>query len=142
MDPIARNILAVIAGAVVGSIVNGAIIGISGSIIPAPAGADLTTMEGLRASMHLFGPENFIMPFLAHALGTLVGAFIAALIAANHRMKFAIAIGVLFLIGGIANAFLLPAPAWYIAVDLLFAYIPMGYLGGMLAIRSKRNAIN
>ena len=98
-------------------------------------------MEGLKASMHLFGPSNFILPFLAHALGTFVGAFIAALIAATHKMKFAIAIGVLFLIGGIANAFMLPAPAWFIAVDLLLAYMPMAYLGGILATRRDRCAI-
>ena len=27
--------------------------------------------------MTLFGPEQFVFPFLAHALGTLVGAFTA-----------------------------------------------------------------
>jgi hypothetical protein len=36
------------------------IIMISGSIIPPPAGADITTTEGLTASMHLFEPRHFI----------------------------------------------------------------------------------
>ena len=90
-------------------------------------------MEGLKESMHLFGPQHFIMPFLAHALGTLAGAAVAALIAVSHKMKFALAIGFFFLAGGIMNVFMLPSPLWFTNVDLVGAYIPMGWLGGRLA---------
>ena len=69
-----KNILAVFVGMMLGSAVNMGIIMISGKIIPPPPGTDLTTMEGLKASMHLFTPINFLMPFVAHALGTLFGA--------------------------------------------------------------------
>ena len=127
--------LAVIGGAIVGTIVNMSIITISGSIIPPPNGVDVTTMEGLKSSMHLFQPIHFILPFLAHALGAFAGAWLAALIAANNKMKFALAIGVFFLAGGIANVFMLPSPAWFAVLDLVVAYIPMAYLGGRLAIR-------
>lgn len=135
MSPILKNILAVVVGIVVGSIVNMAIISISGSIIPPPEGADVTTMEGLKNSMHLFEPKNFVFPFLAHALGTLVGAFLAAKIAANHKMKFAYGIGFFFLLGGIANVFLLPSPTWFTLLDLIGAYLPMAFLGGKLATK-------
>jgi hypothetical protein len=133
MQPILRNILAVIAGIFIGSLVNMGIVMISGSIIPAPDGADVTTMEGLKATMHLFEPKHFIFPFLAHALGTLVGALLAARFAANNHMRFALAIGVFFLIGGITSVYMLPSPAWYTVLDLVGAYLPMGYLGGKLA---------
>ncbi|NOQ92998.1 MAG: hypothetical protein GQ552_09830 [Flavobacteriaceae bacterium] len=136
MNATIKNILAVIAGLIIGSIVNMEIIMISGSIISPPEGADVTTMEGLKESIHLFQPRHFILPFLAHALGTLAGAFFASLIAANHKMKFALAIGVFFLIGGVANAFMLPAPTWFIVVDLIGAYILMAWLGGKLAIKN------
>ena len=46
MNPIIKNILAVIAGLLVGSIVNMALITISGKVIPPPTDADITTMEG------------------------------------------------------------------------------------------------
>lgn len=92
MNPIVRNILAVVAGLILGGIVNMGIITISGSIIPPPEGADVTTPEGLKASIHLFEPKHFLMPFLAHAMGTFVGALVAALIAANRKMLFAIVI--------------------------------------------------
>jgi hypothetical protein len=36
----------------------------------------------------------------------------------------AYAIGVLFLCGGIAASFMIAAPAWFIALDLVVAYLP------------------
>lgn len=137
MNPIIKNILAIVAGVVIGSSVNMGIIMISGSIIPPPDGADVTTTEGLKGAMHLFQPKHFIFPFLAHAIGTFAGALAAAFIAANHKMKFALGIGVFFLVGGIASVFMLPSPIWYTIIDLVGAYIPMAYLAGKLANRNK-----
>ena len=137
MNPIIRNILAVIAGVVIGSAVNMGIITISGSIIPPPDGADVTTMEGLKESMHLFQPKHFILPFLAHALGTFAGAFLAALIATTHKMKFALGIGIFFLIGGIYMTFMLPSPTWFTILDLVGAYIPMAYFAGKLVVKNN-----
>ncbi|NER11689.1 hypothetical protein SAMN06265375_10563 [Muriicola jejuensis] len=134
MNPIVRNILAVIAGLVIGSVVNMFFISLNGSVIPLPEGADVSTMEGLKESMSLFEPKHFIFPFLAHAIGTLVGAFIAARIAASRKMLFAMLIGVAFLAGGIINVINLPAPGWFSALDLIVAYIPMGWLGGKLGM--------
>jgi hypothetical protein len=136
MNPILKNILAILVGWFIGSLVNMGIIMISGFIIPPPNGADVTTMEGLKASMHLFQPKHFILPFLAHALGTFVGAYIAALIAGTHKMKFALGIGVIFLLGGITNIFMLPSPTWFTIVDLVGAYIPMAYIAGKLVTKN------
>jgi hypothetical protein len=132
MHPILRNILAVIAGFVAGSIVNMGLIMIGPYIVPPPEGADVTTAEGLKASMHLFQPVNFLFPFLAHALGTFAGALLTAWIAATRKMIFALVIGVLFLAGGIVNIFMLPSPLWFTLTDLLLAYIPMAWLSGKL----------
>ena len=85
MNPLAKNILAVVTGFVVGSLVNIGLVNIGPSVVPLPEGADVSTMENLRDSMKLFTPVNFVFPFLAHALGTLTGAFIAAKIAASHH---------------------------------------------------------
>ncbi|MGN5953640.1 hypothetical protein ACP6L2_03400 [Sphingobacterium lactis] len=133
MNPILRNILAVVLGLVLGSLVNGALISLSGHVIPPPEGVDVTTEEGLKAGMHLFKPINFLFPFLAHALGTLVGAFIAAKIAANRKLLFAMIIGFAFFIGGVMMIFMLPSPIWFSIVDATLAYIPMAYLGYLLA---------
>lgn len=133
MNPFLRNILAVIAGVVAGSFVNGTLIAASASVIPPPPGTDTSTMEGLKASMHFFAPRHFLMPFLAHALGTLAGALVATLIAANKKMRPAMIVAVLFLVAGIINVVLLPAPVWFSAIDLMLAYIPMGLIGARLA---------
>ncbi|MBT8384565.1 MAG: hypothetical protein KJO83_02520 [Bacteroidia bacterium] len=138
MNTIIRNSLAVILGLIIGSIVNMGIIMISGSIIPPPQDADITTMEGLKSTMHLFEPKHFIFPFLAHALGTFIGAIVAAIIAANHKGKFALAIGAFFLIGGIANVIMLPSPLWFSILDLAAAYIPMGFIAGRLVVKSSK----
>lgn len=137
MHPIIRNILAVAVGLLVGSFVNGAIITLSGSIIPPPEGSDATTMEGLIASMHLYEPKHFVFPFLAHALGTFAGAFLTAMIPANHQLKLAFIIGFFFLAGGIYMVMALPSPAWFTVLDLGVAYIPMAYFGGRLALATK-----
>ena len=133
MNPVLRNILAAGSGIIIGSAVNMGIIMLSNSVIPPPAGVDVSNMESLKASMHLFEPRHFVMPFLAHAMGTLSGAIAATLIAVNRKMLFALGIGVFFLIGGITNVLMLPSPIWFTFIDLAFAYIPMGWLGWKLA---------
>ena len=137
MNPIVKNVLAVISGIVVGSLVNMGLINIGPLMVALPEGADISTMENLRDSMYLFTPVNFLFPFLAHALGTLSGAFVTAKVAASHQVKLAIGIGVFFLIGGVTMVSMLGGPMWFNVSDLLLAYIPMGYLGGILA-RGKR----
>jgi hypothetical protein len=138
MNTILRNILVVIMGLILGGIVNMAIVMISGSVIASPEGADVTTTEGLKASLHLFEPKHFLMPFLAHALGTLVGAILCFIIASTHKMNLALLIGAFFLVGGIINVIILPSPLWFTLVDLIFAYIPMAWFGAKLAGQLKK----
>jgi hypothetical protein len=75
------------------------------------------------------------MPFLAHALGTLAGALTAYLMAATQKAKLAYVIGAVFLCGGVAASFMIPAPAWFIALDLLAAYLPMAWLATRIGAR-------
>ena len=133
MKNILKNIAALFIGTFIGGSVNMGIVMISDSVVALPEGINPADMESLVANFHLFEPINFLMPFLAHAMGTLVGAFIAAKIAATHKLYFGLSIGVLFLTGGIQMANLLPAPLWFDVLDLGFAYIPMGFLGYRLA---------
>ena len=130
--------MAVVAGVVIGGAVNSALIMLSPSIVPPPAGVSVNDGESLRRSMHLFEPRHFVMPFLAHALGTLAGALVAYLIAATHKLPIALVIGVVFLCGGVAASFMIPAPAWFIAVDLLLAYVPMAWLSARIGARFIR----
>lgn len=126
-----RNILSVIGGWFIGSIVNMSLINLGHSLKPIE-GLDVNDMEAFAAVVPKLSAEYFIFPFLAHALGTFVGAIAAALIAGNKKRTFALVIGVLFLVGGVVVNLMLPGPIWFTALDIIFAYIPMAWFGWVL----------
>ena len=131
-NPILRGIFAIVIGWIAGSIVNMFLIIISGKVIPLPEGVVPGNMDSLRQNIHLFEAKHYIMPFLAHALGTLVGAFVAVKIALNGHLYFALAIGLLFFIGGVMvsqDLGITGTPTW---VDLVLAYFPFALLGYFL----------
>lgn len=130
-----RTLLAILVGILVGGFVNMGLITVSGSIIPYPEGYDMSDMDGMKATIHLLEPRHFLFPFLAHAMGTLVGGLVAGGIAGKLQSRLAMGIGVFFLIGGITMAYMVPAPTWFIVTDLVLAYIPMACLAGKLMSR-------
>jgi len=132
MNPILRNILAVIGGWAAGSAINMGLIKIGHKVFPIE-GIDPNDMEALAAIMQTLDAKYFIFPFLAHAVGTFFGAMIAGLLAASHKLKLSFVIGGLFLIGGIMVNYMLPGPSWFAALDILIAYIPMAWIGGKIA---------
>lgn len=121
MNPIIKNIIAVIIGIIVGMIVNMALIMVGGALLPIPEGVDPMNANEWEL-------KQFIFPFMAHAIGTLVGAIATVKFAATHQRILAIIIGVWFLAGGVAMVFMIPAPDWFVFIDLALAYIPMGML--------------
>ena len=138
MPQLLRNVLALLAGIAIGGGVNMALITLSPSLIPPPAGVDVNSAESLSKAMHLFEPRHFVMPFLAHALGTLAGALVAYMIAATYKAPMAYVVGAVFLCGGVAASLMIPAPAWFIALDLLAAYLPMAWWGVQIGSRLQR----
>ena len=56
-----------------------------------------------------------------------------AKIAGFGKIKYALFVGAFFLIGGIAMTQVIAAPGWFVALDLIMAYLPMAWLGGRLA---------
>jgi hypothetical protein len=135
MNTILRNILAIIIGVVVGWTVNMSLIIASPHIIPPPDGVDVRDLQSLSESIHLFEPKHFVFPIPGASLGTLAGALVAFLVAAYYRSVFAFVIGAFFLVGGIAAARMIPAPIWFIILDLVAAYIPMAWIGTQLGHR-------
>ena len=105
MPALLRNILAVIVGLVVCMAVNGFLIALSSSVIPLPEGINPNDAKSIADNIDRYEVKHFIFPFLAHGLGSLIGAYIAAQVAATHKMIFAVVIGVVHMIGGITMAF-------------------------------------
>lgn len=134
MNPAVRGVLGGLAGIISGSLVNFGIVLIGTTLIPVPEGVDAMDPESINQGMHLFGPEHFLSPWLAHALGTLVGAFVATKIMKTQGYAIGLVVGAMFLIGGIISVIDIPqAPMWFKVADLALAYLPMGYLGARLA---------
>ncbi len=140
MPRVLQYMLAVLLGLVVGCAVNMALVTIGPRVIPLPEGVDLSDMDKLAENLPLLKPVNFLAPWLAHALGTFVAAAIAARLSPGHSMQLALGISVLFMMGGIAMVVKIGGPGWFSVLDLVGAYLPMGYLGGMVSTRSLRSA--
>ena len=138
MNPIIKNVLAVIFGWLGGSVVNMGLIKFGHKLFPI-AGIDPNDMNAIAEVMPTLEYKYFIFPFLAHALGTLSGATIAGLMATSHKMKFSLGIGGLFLLGGIIVNYMIPGPTWFAVTDIVIAYLPMAWLGGKLAGNISRN---
>ncbi len=133
MNTSLKNFLIALVSVLVGMVVNMAIITISPNLIPPPEGVDMTTSEGLIAGMEFMEPKHFIMPFLAHALGTLVAVFMAIKLVPESKFSYAIFVAIPFFLGGTIMAYSVPAPVWFEVLDLVVAYIPMAWLGAKLA---------
>lgn len=137
---IVRNILAVVIGIVVGSLVNIGLVTLGHTLVPLPVGANVSTMEGLAAAISQFEPKHFIFPFLAHAGGPFVGTLAAVLIAATHKAKIGIGMAVVFLLFGIWANVVIPGPLWFKSVDIIFAYIPTSLIGAWLGGAFKKTS--
>jgi hypothetical protein len=137
MNPIFRNVLAFIAGVIVGGAANMLIIVFSSKFIPLPEGVNPNDVESIKANIHLYQPIHLLMPWLAHAMNAFLGGLVAALLAVSHKINIALGIGALTMVGGIAACFMIPAPTWFIVADLTLAYIPMAWLAGRLATRKS-----
>ncbi|MBD3639001.1 MAG: hypothetical protein HUJ25_16725 [Crocinitomicaceae bacterium] len=137
MNPYLRNALVIMGGLFLGSLVNGGIVSISSSMVEVPAGVDFEDMDSYKAHIKEFSGKYFAIIFLAHALGTLVAAYFVARLVTKAPAFFGFMMGVIFLLGGLYMAWILPAPLWFEALDLLGAYLPMALIGNVLARRKR-----
>lgn len=111
------NLSRVIAALFAGSIINMCIVWLGQQWFPAPA--------DFKNAL----PLHFLFPFLAHAMGTLSASMLMCWLKPKETRRYALIVGIIFLIGGISACFMIPAPWWFIAADLLLAYIPMALIG-------------
>jgi len=127
-----RNIGALIIGVIIGSIINIGLIILGGNIFPIPENFD--SMNALNWNI-----KYFLFPFLAHAIGTFSGSFISSIISKKYSKLIAGTVGIYFLSGGIYMVIILPAPVWFISIDLIFSYLPMAFLGWYLVIKKTKD---
>jgi hypothetical protein len=117
------NILSVLVGVLIGAIVNMAILMMSSAVIAPPKGVAMTSDAGINAAMPLLEPKHFLMPFLAHAIGTFVAVYLATRFSKTKAIRIPIIIASIYLIGGIMEVMNLNAPLWFNVVDLSLIHI-------------------
>jgi len=125
---IVMNIVALILGVMIGGVVNMLIVSNGSVLIPFPDGYDMTSMESMETTMSLLSPKNYIIPWLAHAIGTFIGALVTFNIAKTYRFHLAMTVCVFYLMGGIYMVVSLPSPIWFNVIDLGLAYLPMAWI--------------
>lgn len=128
MMTILRNIAAVVVGLLIGGMINMALVIAGPKLIPPPEGIDMTDAKSLAAGVHLLQPKHFVFPLLAHAVGTFAAGLVAYVAGVGRREWLSYGIGIFSLAGGITAAIMITAPPWFVALDLIGAYLPMAWL--------------
>tara|TARA_Y100001960_G_C14572053_1_gene776344 strand:+ start:306 stop:689 length:384 start_codon:yes stop_codon:yes gene_type:complete len=121
MKKILKNIAIVILGIIIGMIVNIGLIILGRTIFVPPQNFDF--MNAMKWDF-----KYFIFPFLAHSIGTLSGAFVVSKLSKNSNIIMPLIVGLYFLSGGIYMVTILPAPTWFVLLDIILSYIPMSLL--------------
>lgn len=125
-----RNLAAVLAGLVVGSAVNMALITLNMFVLfPAPAGFDMGDPVAMNAYVAGLPASAFLVVMAAHLGQALVGGWVAARLG-SRPVRLAMIVGVATLVGGAVNLMTIRGPDW------MFIELPLYPLLALLAGRS------
>lgn len=83
--------------------------------------------------------QHFLPPLIAHTVGAIVGSPAIFKLGFSYSIQVATDVTLLNLLGGLVAARTIPAPRWLMAEDLVWSYLPMGWLGYRLG--KWRNAV-
>ena len=131
-----RNVGAVVAGLIVGMIVNMAFVMLNGYVLfPMPEGMDMNDSVAMNAYIATLPAHAFILVLVAHFGQAFVGGWVAARLAGSRPMVLALIVGGLSLLGGIMNAMQLDLPTWmYVEFPL---YLVCGWFAGRIEVRRR-----
>lgn len=138
MPTLLRNTLAIIFAILAAALVSSGIIILGHSVYPPPEGIDTNDFESIKNNFHLFQSKHFVFSLISHAIGTFVSAYIVSYFASNHKFKFALGIGIAYMIASLVMALRLGQFHWLGAVELCL-YIPMSILA--YTIYKRRNVV-
>ncbi len=122
-----RNILAVIAGFIVGGIFVTLFQWIGHQIYPIPASVDQSDMASIGEYVKTAPIGALITVLVAQSLGSFFGGLVTGMIAVAKNTA-ALIYGFLALIMAGLNVFLISHPVWFVLVSLLLP-IPLALIG-------------
>ena len=130
-----------IAGVVVGVVVAWLTIMLaefaSAPLHPMPAGLDMRDPESVAAFVATLPASALLLVLSGWVLGGLVGGYVAASI--SRKPRPALTVGIVIVIGVIANAVMIPHPMWMTVAGVLLP-VPAAWLGAKLATRRASDA--
>lgn len=124
----ARNVISIITGLVVGLIVVAGIQMINYGLFPLPPGLDPGDREGMLEHIKGLPTLAYIILLVSHLAGSFMASITACKIATNQFLKIALGLGIFFMIMGIINMIRIPHPMWFMILDSCI-YVPAAYLG-------------
>ncbi|MCF8372950.1 MAG: hypothetical protein K9H64_15115 [Bacteroidales bacterium] len=129
-----KNILAVLAGIVAGTVAIMIVEGFSHFLFPYPPGLDFADKEAMTAYMGSVPIAAKWMVILAWATGSFVAAIVTTLIAKTRQQHLALLVGAILMVFGILNMTSFPHPLWFWIVGIA-VFIPFAWLGNFLLMR-------
>ena len=132
MPPLVRSVLGVFLGVISCFFLILAVEMVGQKVYPPPPGMDFTRPETVEAAMRDLKPGQFAFVLGAWAVGTFIGAGIAARIAPVAKVWHGMAIGVLFLLMSLGQMSMFPHPTWFKVIGLA-EFLPLAYLGARLS---------
>jgi hypothetical protein len=127
-----RSIGAVLLGVVIGGLQVAAVEWVGQIFFPPPPGVDPTDREALRAMAESIPVGAQIFVLLAWAVGSFGGGWIAARLAPGAPVVHALVVGMVLLLGGLANLIAIPSPLWFWILGLAI-FLPAAYGGARVA---------
>ncbi|MFI4875108.1 MAG: hypothetical protein ACIALR_07215 [Blastopirellula sp. JB062] len=129
-------LIGIVAGVLVGSIVNLMIVMTSFLFYVPPDDLDWNDQAAVAQFIGALPVGAFLFALAAHAAHSFVAGWVAAAIARPYRFTAAVIVGGLTLVGGILNLNQIPHPNWFGYVDLSL-YLPLAIAGACLAKEKK-----
>jgi hypothetical protein len=138
MPPIVRSALSIFLGMISSFFLILAIEMLGGLMIPPPPGLFAPEAETVAEARKLISPAMFAIVLVAWAIGTFIGAGIAARIAPRWKLGHGMIIGVLLLLASINQMGMFPHPTWVWVIGLA-EFLPVAYFGAKLTASSMSN---
>ncbi len=127
-----RSVLTIVLGFLAGALANGLMETVGHLWYPPPPGIDLHNPEQLRSIVEKLPVGALVMVLVAWSSGALVGGLVAALSARSRPALHAIIVGGLQMLCGGVTMWLIPHPAWFVAMSICLV-IPSAGLGAVIA---------
>jgi MFS family permease len=132
-----KRILSVVAGALTAIALLSGVELLSPLVFPIPAHIDMNNPQAVADMVRNMPVGAFLMILAGYVLGAFCGGWVAARIADENKMRSALIVGLVLVVGGIINFMQIPHPLWFV-ISSMACYLAFSYLGGSAGEQMSR----